>query len=471
MKKKILSLTIAAAMMMTCMAGCGEKDTDTTSENTTGTTEAATEGNDTSEGTDTTEGGSETGAADLSGELTVLTHKTDLVNTVMPEYAKKFNETYPNVKISFEAMESYENDVSTRLSTGDYGDVFMIPNTIPVAEFGDFLEPLGTLEELSQNYDEKYLNDKQSGGIVYGLPSCVNVSNGIVYNKAVFKAAGIETMPKTPDEFIEALQKIKDNTEAIPLYTNTHNDWCLAQWEGCVSPASGDSTYLNDQMCNDPEPFSEGKPAYTVYKIMYDAVEKGLVESDPFTTEWDNSKIMMAKGEIGCMVLGSWAVSQIQGAASDTGFNPEDISYMPFPISNASGEVVVGVSPDYQYGINVHSENKDAARAFVDFMVNESGYAESQGGISIVKGADFPSTLADFADCEFQVDSPAQPENDGKWDAVHNESELGLWNGTTQVEIVEAAFGNVDKSFDDIMGEWNEKWSTALETVNADWQK
>lgn len=458
MRKKILSLTLAATMLMSCMVGCGGT-TDSTEAGATGSTEAAA----------TTEAAT---PESIEGEITVLTHRTDLKDTVMVEYAEKFNEKYPDVTVSFEAMEDYEGDVSNRLTTGDYGDVFMIPNTIPVAEFADFLEPLGTIEELSSIYQEEFLYQKQSEGVVYGLPSGVNISNGIVYNKAVFEAAGITEMPKTPEEFATALQAIKDKTDAIPLYTNTHDAWCMAQWQSCVSAASADATYVNDQMSNEATPFDAGKPAYNVYKILYDSVKNGLTEEDPFTTEWEGSKLMMAKGEIGCMVLGSWAVSQMQEVASTNGLNPEDVAYMPFPISNDAGEVVVGAAPDYCYGINVNSENKAAARAFVDFMVQESGYAVSQGEISIVIGDAFPTTLADFEGCAFQVDEPAQPENEGKWDAVHNQSELGLWSGSEyQVKIVEAAFGNVDMSFDDIMAEWNEKWSAALETVNADWQK
>ena len=44
---------------------------------------------------------------------------------------------------------------------------------------------------------------------MYGIPSTGN-AQGIVYNKKVFEAAGITTLPKTPDEFLDDLQKIKD---------------------------------------------------------------------------------------------------------------------------------------------------------------------------------------------------------------------------------------------------------------------
>ncbi len=458
MRKKILSLTLAATMLMSCMVGCGGT-TESTEANTAGSADAAV----------TTEAAA---PESIEGEITVLTHRTDIKDTKMVEYAAKFNETYPNVTVAFEAMEDYEGDVSNRLATGDYGDVFMIPNTIPVEEFADFLEPLGTLEELSENYEEKYLYTKQSGGTVYGLPSGVNVSSGIVYNKAVFEKAGITEMPRTPEEFQTVLATIKDKTDAIPLYTNTHDAWCIAQWQACVSAASADPTYVNDKMSNEATPFDAGDPAYNVYKVLYDSVKNGVTEADPFTTEWEGSKLMMAKGEVACMVLGSWALSQMKEVGEQNGLNPDDLSYMPFPISNEAGEIVVGAAPDYCYGVNVNSENKAAAKAFVKFMVEESGYAQDAGEISIVKGQKFPEALTNFENCALQVDEPAQPENEGKWDTVHNQSELGLWSGSEyQVKIVEAAFGNVDMSFDDIMAEWNEKWSAALEAVNADWQK
>ena len=166
MRKKLLSVALATTMVAGLLAGCG---------NNGGNTSAA--GNS---GDDVSNGGSEN--AEITGEITVLTHRTDLLNTDFADYKAEFEAKYPGTTVSFEAMEDYEGDVSTRLSTGDYGDVFMIPNTIPTNEFADFLEPLGTVEELSETYTEAYLYAKQSGGTVYGLASGANVSNGIVYD-------------------------------------------------------------------------------------------------------------------------------------------------------------------------------------------------------------------------------------------------------------------------------------------------
>lgn len=375
-----------------------------------------------------------------------MSHRTDLLNSDFADYKAAFEAKYPGTVVNFETMEDYEGDVSTRLSTGDYGDVFMIPNTIPVNELEYFCEPLGTVEELSETYQEAFLYAKQAGGIVYGLASGANVSTGVVYNKAVFEAAGVTDIPKTPEDFLAALQAVKDFGECPnPYYTNTHDAWALSQWEGCTHGMDGDADYINNTMAN---------------------------EADPFTTEWEGSKTMIATGEIGSMVMGSWAVSQMQEAAVNAGEEPANIGYMPFPVTSADGNQYAAASPDYCYGVIINSDNKEAARAFVDFMMLESGYAEKQGIISIVNGSSMPDTLADFENVTMVIDNPATTENEGKWDAVHNESELGLWSGSEyQLEVIEAAFGNVDKDFDTIMTEWNEKWGAALDSVNETWQQ
>ena len=52
--------------------------------------------------------------------------------------------------------------------------------------------------------------------------------------------------------------------------------------------------------------------------MLYDAVANGLTEDDYSTTDWEGCKPMINNGEIGTMVLGSWAVAQMK-AAGDNG--------------------------------------------------------------------------------------------------------------------------------------------------------
>ena len=80
-----------------------------------------------------------TDPADIKGEITVLTQRTDIVDTVFKDYAAAFNKEYPDVKVNFQSLADYEGQVKIRMSTKDYGDVLMIPTSVPIADIPDFL--------------------------------------------------------------------------------------------------------------------------------------------------------------------------------------------------------------------------------------------------------------------------------------------------------------------------------------------
>jgi ABC-type glycerol-3-phosphate transport system substrate-binding protein len=283
---------------------------------------------------------------------------------------------------------------------------------------------------------------------------------GIVYNKAVFEEAGITELPKTPDEFLTCLQMIKDNTDAIPYYTNANSGWTLDQWEDhTFGTITGNANYKNNELPNDTAAFEEGSSHYVVAKLLYDIVSQGLCEADPTTCDWEASKLMLNNGEIGCMVLGSWAVSQMKGA----GENADDVGYMPFPYS-VDGKQYATSGTDYCYAINKNTKNMAAARAFVEFMVEESGLALAQGGISLMKNDPMPDGLENFADVEFVVDMAATDENAGKLDTVQQDSGVTLYdNGQRLNGVVDIARGVSSQTFEEYMADLNAKWAGAIQ--------
>ncbi|UOQ48453.1 ABC transporter substrate-binding protein [Gracilibacillus caseinilyticus] len=396
---------------------------------------------------------------EIEGDLTVITHRTDIVDTVYQEYAKQFNEIYPNVNVNFEALTDYGGEIMPRMNTEDYGDVQYIPVQVPIEDIPNFFEPMGTLEDMQ----EKYLGveERQVDGTVYGIPIALTYT-GVIYNKAVFEEAGITELPKTQDEFIVALEKVKENTNAVPLYTNYAAGWPLTQWEGAVTTTAGNVDYYNVDMLDDPTPFDQGDPHYEHYSLMYEVAEKGLIEEDPLTTDWEASKVRMNNGEIATMVLGSWALEQIQGA----GENADDIGMMAFPTD--AEETIFSLGADLNISINKNSENKDAAFAWVDWFIHDSGYSvEQAGGISASKDIPLPDALttAQEEGAQFEMLTPAPDDKQGLLDEVDKESEVGLWLEPNKKIIIEAAIGNRDETYDDIMKSWNEDWSAAYEEI------
>ncbi len=398
---------------------------------------------------------------DLEATIKFLTHRTDIVDTTFQDYIAEFNKLYPNIKVEYEAVTDYAQDVQIRLTTEDWGDVCGIPTTVQKNELADKFVSYGDKETL----DEKYvlLNNFAYDGQVYGIPSTGN-AQGIVYNKKVFEDAGITEMPKTPTEFLEALQKIKDNTDAIPLYTNFAAGWTMGAWDAYIGGcATGDPDFMNYGIVHGENPFAdngEETGPFAVYNILYQAVAQGLIEDDPTTTDWEGCKGMINNGEIGCMVLGSWAVVQMQEA----GDHADDIGYMPFPIT-VDGAQYASAGPDYCYGINVHSDydNQLASLIYVKWLTEESGFSYDQGGIPICVGDEYPEVLAAFDGVELVVDNPAPEGEEDLFGDINTESEVALNSDNTHVQdILEHALQG-DMTMEDIVAEWNDAWTSAQE--------
>lgn len=409
--------------------------------------------------------GCSSGSGDSDVEtITFINHKTDWeTNGKWDEYIAKFNEKYPDIRVEVQTITDYAGQMKTRMNSKEYGDVLMIPGDISPKDYENFFEPLGDTEELSEKY--LGLNDRSYEGVQYGIPSQMNAT-GLVVNKKVFEDAGITEFPKTTEDFIAALKKIKENDSSIvPLYTNYAAGWTLSNWDFTRTGVSGDADFTNE-MTSDTSPFDEGDTMYTIYNTLYTVAKEGLIESDPTTSDWEQSKVDLANGKVAVMVLGSWAVPQVQEANED---NADNITFEAFPVTASDGKQYMPIGGDYNYGINVNSKHKKAARKFIDWMVNESDYAVDNGGIPTVKGAEYPKALQDSQDAGVELieENPAPEGKESLFSDINNESELGIGSTDTEKQrIIDAAVGNSKESFDDIMKDFNTRWANAIKAVS-----
>ncbi|MGN0482068.1 MAG: ABC transporter substrate-binding protein [Lachnospiraceae bacterium] len=490
--KKVLAVGLVVSMMasLTACGGSSNNDSkDNTTTDTNTTTETTPTASDTTEAgdtSDTTEPAASNGElsyadinlgddTDLTAEISVFNNRTDMSASDYKgknwdAYIADFNKEYPNIKVTVNTDTNYADDALVKLQGGEYEDVMLIP-AVDKKDLSTYFLSFGSLDSLKDTV--RFATDKEYGGQVYGIATTGD-AQGVVYNKAVFEKAGITELPKTPEEFINALKAIKEKTDAIPLYTNYAAGWTMGAWDAYINgTATGDAAYMNQKLLHAKDPFADpgdGTHAYNVYKILYDAVSEGLIEDDYTTTDWEGCKGQINGGEIGCMVLGSWAYAQMR----DAGDKGDDIGYMPFPIT-VDGKQYATAGPNYSWGINVNSDadKQKASMIFVKWMTEKSEFAYNEGGmpISLDESAKWPEVYDAFKDVEYVADEPAVAGEEDLLSTLNADSELNFNNGGDKKvqEIIEHA-ANQDMSFDDIMADWNSRWADAQESNEVEVQ-
>jgi ABC-type glycerol-3-phosphate transport system substrate-binding protein len=437
MRKKPLSAALLAAAMVT-VAGCG--------------------GGGSSSG-EAAEAPSDPGKA--SGTITVLTNRTDLVQDgTMKKYAAEFRKTYPQVTVKFQGITDYEGEVKIRMNTENYGDVLLIPSVIAKGDYPKFFAPLGETKTMARSY--RFTGKTDVKGKTYGIANFGTV-NGLVYNKAVWKKAGITDWPTTPAQFLDDLKAIRSRTGAVPYYTNFKDGWPLSSpWTNSVGSVSCDKN-ASDALAGAEKPWAKGSDLNVLDTLLYDIVHEKLSEKDPTTTNWETSKTDLAKGRISSMLLGSWAVNQMRDAAAKAGQDPDDIGFMPVPVQK-DGRFCATMLSDYQLAVNAHSKNKSAARAWIDWFTEKSGFAAKEGGVSAMKSQDYPEILASFQDNDVKLIERSEAKTE-QVNAIDNAAEIGLAKQDYRQKLIDIARGAQKGSLQGYFDELDKRWAEAAATA------
>lgn len=399
----------------------------------------------------------ETTEEKVAGKITVVTDRTD-ADDLFAKMEEKFKAKYPDVEdVIFESSNDYDNHIRTRMNTKEYGDVLFIPFSMNAntMDYKDYFEPLGTLDEL----DDKYIDvtEADHDGIGYGIPTALN-SLGIIYNEEVLKEAGVEKMPTTQEEMIEACKKIKENTDAIPFYTNYNNT--LAVWGGALTSYGGED--YRAEVLEKGTAFEDGQAVREVMDLFYELSKNALIEEDPITGDYGKSQQMLADGKVAMIMMGSQELMQIESMGS----NGNKVSIAPFPVK-FEGETSIAFGAPSVVGLNKNSENKATAKAFMEFMISEeSGYAQNLAGLSPVISDLDKEQIEIFKNNNIVLTAPSvDPEIDKKYGEIANEVGVARLNTALQKVINIGLYPDKNESYEEYINSLEEKWNKAAKDV------
>lgn len=391
MKKKIVSILLAAAMTltMTACSGTEEKatgaggtesegitiaeDADTTnSTDTPGETkETVLEGTETIYG-ETNDTGDNTGSSDPV-TIKVFSNLTDRKNgqgfvehTLFEQYMSE----NPNITIEVEALD----DEAYKTKFKAYASGSEMPDLVNIWGQPSFLDEViqeGLLAELDTNTyaDYGFLSGSLDGfskeGKLYGLPRNTDVM-AFYYNKALFEENGWK-VPATYDDLITLASEIS-NAGLIPCSMDGADKWPISiYYQDIVTKILGDS---QQDVRTSVSTGDFSNPAYLeAAKLLQKSVEAGLFQNGFETTDYGTSMNLFANGQAAMFYMGSWEMSMATNQdVMEEVRNNIGVFMMPSVKADAGTAADIAAWNGGGYAVTEKSEVKAEAVKLLNYM-------------------------------------------------------------------------------------------------------
>lgn len=397
MRKKIISVALAATLATTMLVGCSGNNT-------------ANKGGDKKD----------SGKVKLSLGIWPSEELADDIK-MFEGYTETMKEKNPDVNVK-PAHYTYSTDTFVSLaSSGNCPTIFETWYTEPqklirqglCADITDELESRGWLEKMSPSIKD-LMSDEN--GHVYGIPRDAYVL-GIMCNVELFEKAGlvdddgIPIFPKTMDELADTAKKIKDKTGAAGfclLAKDNAGGWHFSNiaWNfgATLCTANDDGTYTSNL---------ESSEAIEAMKWVYDLKWKyDVLTADPTAEDWGTGFVQLGTGAAAMYIGANDAVNQptqVNGLATDK------LSMCAIPAGpNGDQYSLTGGTP-YMFSKDATPEEINAALDFLEIMgkspiVNDEAIAglkadaanRQENGVPVIRT--FPCwTNQDYLDAQAEV--------------------------------------------------------------------
>ncbi len=430
LSKILLASLLAIALLLTA---CAQPVEEAPAPETTPETDATTE-------TTQTEA--------LSGDLVYWSNwnPTENQGLVLAEAIEEFTTMYPDVNIEV-VWNGRENRtlLLPALESGQQVDMFEQAVDMVMGQLGDYLL------DLTPYYSEVYpttngmpyidtiaqaplnvIKDAKPDGI-YAVPYQPS-GFFMLYNKDHFEEAGIEAVPTTWGEFMDACEKLKA-AGFIPL---TSDDAYITQLAGAHMLQYQDIDWLTQAATNeDPTMFQDAafESALSDFAQMY---ENGYFSPNLATNKYPAGQQEIAMGSVSMYYNGTWLPNEIL-ASTGPDFNWGAFTY-PEINSDITNSTYIQ-SNSQAFGINKNTESPEAAFAFAAFITGGKWDAELSTrtvGIPMSVDAEYPVQLADtepyFAAMEVRIPSHFGLFSDAETTPVIKEAFLSVMTGSATPE-------------------------------------
>ncbi|MFF4757361.1 extracellular solute-binding protein [Streptomyces sp. NPDC001292] len=368
------------------------------------------------------------------GPVTITWWDTSNATNEAPTYqalVKQFEAANKDIKVKYVNVQfdQAQNKFDTAAGSKGAPDVLRseVGWTPAFAKKGYFV-PLDGTEALADQdkFQPSLIKQAQYEGKTYGVP-LVTDTLALVYNKDLFKKAGITEAPKTWDELKSAAAEIKDKAGVDGYWGSTQAYYAqnFLYGEG-TDTVDADAKKITVNS-------APAKKAYGTWLGLFDG--KGLHKADTTAEAYQHIQDAFVNGKVAAIIQGPWEITNFYKGSAFTDKSNLGIATVPAGSSGRAGAPTGGHNLSVYAGSD--KAHQDAALKFVKWMTS----AKTQEAIAL-KNSTLP-TRDDAYTAEVKAD-PGIAGYQGVLSAAQPRPALpeysSLW-GPLEAELAKVAAG------------------------------
>ncbi|MFF4544100.1 extracellular solute-binding protein [Streptomyces sp. NPDC001435] len=321
-------------------------------------------------------GGSDSGSDKADGPVTITWWDTSNATNEAPTYQaliKDFEAANKNIKVKYVNVpfDQAQNKFDTAAGSKGAPDVLRseVGWTPAFAKKGYFL-PLDGTDALADKdkFKSNLITQAQYEGKTYGVP-IVTDTLALVYNKALFKKAGISEAPKTWTE-------LKADAAKLKAKAGVDGYWGSTQAYYAQSFLYGEGTDTVDASAKKITVNSDAaKKAYGTWLSLFSG--KGLHKADTTADAYAHIQDAFVNGKVAAIVQGPWEITNFYKGSAFKDKSNLGIATVPAGSSGKAGAPTGGHNLSVYAGSD--KAHQAAALKFVNFMTS----AKSQSTIAL----------------------------------------------------------------------------------------
>lgn len=333
-------------------------------------------------------------------------------NTYYNEIVAEFEALHPNVKINMDKVlnDPYKEKIRVLVSSEDLPDIFSSWSD----SFAENIVSSGKVKELNYLFEEDKewadsILESQMGAFtfddkIYGVPLTID-GKAFFYNKEIFKDNGIEE-PKTFEELIEILEKLKSAGYETPIMEGLSDAWAISHYMGTINQRLLDPEVIKKDYNPSTGEFTD--PGYIKGLEAFKTLTSYMGE---VATAIDHETVrnMFANGEVPIMYMQFAEIKLVEDIGKiEFGF----FDFPAFAEGKGNSTALTGAPEGFMLSKNAPKE----AEEFLKFIISKENafkFTKDCGLLNAIKGAVTSENV-----------SPAYLE---AYDIIQNASETAPW--------------------------------------------